>query len=47
MIELVPPGDGLHAMFGRKRLEIEDQRVGRGLPGVFEFALAVAGNEQE
>ena len=28
-------------------LEIEDQRVGRGLLGVFELALAVAGNEQE
>ena len=28
-------------------LEVEDQRVGRGLLGVFELALAVAGNEQE
>ena len=28
-------------------LEIEDQRVGRGLLGVFELAQAVAGNEQE
>ncbi len=28
-------------------LEVEDQRVGRRLPGIFELALAVAGNEQE
>ena len=28
-------------------LKIEDQRIGRRLLGVFELALAVAGNEQE
>ena len=28
-------------------LEVEDQGIGRRLLGVFELALAVAGNEQE
>ena len=28
-------------------LEVEDQRIGRRLLGVFELALAIAGNEQE
>ena len=32
---------------GNRILEIEDQRIGRGLLGAFELAQAVTGNEQE